>query len=131
MSTNGQDRDDFEDMALMARSFQLSKMLQLAAALELADRVTDGPRSATALASECGAHAGMLLRLCRALAAFGVFSVDDLGQVGPTTRSRWLERDAVPTLFHAAMLWTTPHQWKAWANLEHTVRTGECAFEAV
>jgi hypothetical protein len=29
------------------------------------------------------------------------------------------------------MYWTSPHLWKTWANLEHTVRTGECAFEFV
>ena len=34
----------------------------------------------------------MLLRLCRALAAFGVFAVDDDGQVSQTSRSAWLRQ---------------------------------------
>src|SRR5215203_4932175 len=134
VSTSTEDHDDddgFGTMALMVRSFQLSKMLQVAAALQLADRVAEGPCPVTSLASECGADAGMLLRLCRALAAFGVFAVDDNEQVSQTARSAWLRQNATPTLHHAAMFWTSPHQWKTWAGLEHTVRTGECAAEAV
>ncbi len=118
-------------MALLVRSFQLARMAQVAASLGLADRVVDGPRSVTALASECDADAAMLLRLCRALAAFGIFSVDEDGQVSQTDRSAWLRQDATPTLYHAARFWGSPHMWGSWANLEHTIRTGECAFDAV
>src|SRR5918994_2273380 len=130
MSTTPVD-DGFADMALLVRGFQLAKMAQVAAKLELADRVADGPRSVTALASECDAHAGMLLRLCRALAAFGIFDVDEAGEVSQTDRSAWLRRDATPTLYHAARFWGSPNMWGSWAQLEHTVRTGECAFDAV
>ena len=130
-TTDDGDRDGFAEMALMVRSFQLSKMLQVAAALQLADRVDGEPCSVTTLASDCDADAAMLLRLCRALAAFGVFSVDDDECVSQTARSAWLRQGATPTLHHAAMFWTSPYQWKAWAELEHTVRTGECAAEAV
>ena len=130
MPTTDDDSDGFGEMALMVRSFQLSKMLQVAAVLGLADRVADGPRSVKELASESDSDPAMLLRLCRALAAFGVFSVADEDQVAQTARSAWLRQTATPTLHHAAMVSTSRHQWKAWANLEHTVRTGECAFEA-
>ena len=71
-STDDHDDDGFGTMALMVRSFQLSKVLQVAAVLQLADRVAEGPCPVTRLASDCDADAGMLLRLCRALAAFGV-----------------------------------------------------------
>ena len=73
----------------------------------------------------------MLLRLCRALAAFGIFAVDDGGSVSQTAGSAWLRQGATPTLYHAARFWASPYQWRAWAELEHTVRTGECAAEAV
>jgi len=42
---------DRTESALMVRSFQLSKMLQVAAAFQLADRVAEGPCSVTRLAS--------------------------------------------------------------------------------
>src|SRR5215216_2449056 len=124
MSTTKAD-DGFAEMALLVRSFQLARMAQVAASLGVADRVADGPRSVTALASECDADAAMLLRLCRALAAFGIFRVDEDGQVSQTGRSAWLRQDATPTLYHAARQWGAAHMWGSWANLEHTIRTGE------
>lgn len=53
----------------------------------------------------------MLLRLCRALAGFGIFTVDAAGTIGQTERSACLRRGA-------------------WGNLEHAVRIGEAAFDA-
>ena len=129
MSKRTDEHDGFPDMAMLARAFQVSKMLQVAAAFELADRVTDGPRSATKLAQECGANPDMLLRLCRALAAFQIFAVDPSGNVSQTRRSAWLRRDAHPTLHHAARYWTMPSNWAAWGNLEEAIRTGNSAFQ--
>jgi hypothetical protein len=117
------------DVTLLVRAFQLSKMLQVAAALDLAGWVADGPQPVARLASDFGADPSMLLRLCRALAAFGIFKVTSDGQISQTTRSAWLRKDAKPTLHYAARYWTTPGNWQAWANLEHTVRTGRSSFQ--
>lgn len=106
-------------------------MISVAAGLDLADRIHDQPRRADEIAAECGAHPAMLLRMIRALAAFGIFSVDARGAVQHTARSRLLRRDATPTLHHAARYRGLPGNWAAWANLEHTIRSGEPAFEAV
>lgn len=116
-------------MALLVRAFQVSKMIAVAAALDVADRVQDGPKSVTSLAAECGADAPMLLRLCRALAAFSIFVVDAEGMVSQSARSAWLRKEAQPTLHYAARYWTTPGSWTAWGHLEHAVRTGSCPFE--
>lgn len=121
----------FGDVAFLIRAYQLSQMLSVAASLGLADRIHDQPRRADELAAECGAHPAMLLRMIRALAAFGILSVDAGGAVQHTARSRLLRRDAVPTLHHAARYRGLPGNWAAWANLEHTVRSGEPAFEAI
>jgi len=123
-TTNG----GFADVAMLVRAFQLSKMLQVAAALNLADRIADGRFPVGRLASECGADPGMLLRLCRALAAFGIFMVTPDGEVSHTSRSAWLRKDSKPTLYYAARYWTTPGNWHAWGNLEHAVRTGRSPF---
>ena len=118
-------------MRVLIRAFQISKMLSVAATLGVADRIGDSPRPVNALAQECGAHAEMLLRLARALAAFGIFSVDSAGNIAHTERSRLLRSDSCPTLHHAARYWTMPSNWAAWAALEDTVRTGKPAFESV
>lgn len=121
----------FGDVAFLIRAYQLSQMLSVAAALDLADRIHDHPRPVNELAAECGAHPAMLLRMIRALAAFGIFSVDAGGAAQHTARSRLLRRDAVPTLHHAARYRGMPSDWAAWANLEHTIRSGEPSFEAI
>jgi hypothetical protein len=120
----------FAELALQLRGFQVARMISVAAELGLADRVAGGSRSAMALGLECGADPGMLLRLCRALAAFGIFSVDAEGRIGQSERSAWLRSDATPTLYYAARYWTMPSIWATWGNLEHTIRTGEPAFIA-
>ena len=78
----------FAELARDLRGFQVSRMIAVAAEIGLADRVAGGPRAVSALAAECGADPAMLLRLCRALAAFGIFTVDFEGYVGQSERSR-------------------------------------------
>lgn len=115
----------------MVRGFQLAVMLREAAELGLADRVASGARPVAELAAEAGAHPGALLRLCRALAAFGVFALDAQARLSHTPRSAWLRSDARPTLHHAARYWTTPGNWAAWGAFGHALRTGGCPLEAV
>ncbi|GGR37727.1 methyltransferase [Deinococcus ruber] len=118
-------------MALLIRGFQLSRMIQVAVTLGLADELADGPQFAGPLALKVGADPQMLLRLCRALAAFGVFEIGADGLIGQAVRSDTLRKAAVPTLYHAARYWDAPHLTGGWANLEHAVRTGGSAFEDV
>ncbi len=131
MFATNENGDNFADMTFLVRAFQVSKMIQVAAALELADRVADGAKPITALALEAGAEPTMLLRLCRALAAFGIFAVDSDGNLSQTARSMHLRQTAAPTLHHAARYYASPHITASWAQLEHAVRTGESAFQAV
>ncbi len=106
-------------------------MLEVAASLEVADRIGGEPMPFDKLARQCGAHPTALLQLCRALAAFGVFSVDGDGNVGHTEKSRWLKSSAIPTLHHAARYWGMPSTWSAWGHLEYAIRTGKAPFEDV
>jgi O-methyltransferase domain len=122
--------DPFAEVALYVRGFQISRMLHVAAEIRLADHIGDSSRTAVELAAASGAKPDMLLRLCRALAAFGIFSVDGEGRVSQTERSACLRSDAVPTLHHAARYWGMASTWATWGNLHHTIMTGEPAFEA-
>lgn len=119
-----------DEVTLQVRGYQLSAMLYVAAELGLADRIEGGARPLGELAAEAGADPGMLRRLCRALAAFGYFSVDGEGRLRQTERSAYLSRGASPTLHYAARALSAPDIWAAWGNLLHTTRTGESAFEA-
>jgi hypothetical protein len=60
-------------------------MIQVAVALGIADSLHDGPKPATKLVTDSGADANMVLRLCRALSAFGIFEVNfGIGTRHPT-----------------------------------------------
>jgi SAM-dependent methyltransferase len=122
--------DSHLEMVLFARGGQIAAMLGAAASLGIADHIDDKPRPVAELAVECGALPDRLARLCRAMAAFGIFSVDADDRVSHTPHSRHLRSDANPTIHHALRYWTMPSAWEATGNLTHAVRTGESAFEA-
>ena len=112
MSSPASGSPTFADMTLLTRGFQLSRMIQVAVVLGLADHLEGGPQPVTVLALKADADPAMLLRLCRALAAFGIFEVDTGGLVA-----------------HTARYWATPHVWGSWGHLEDAVRTGGSALE--
>ena len=121
--------EPFAEVALHMRGFQISQMVHVAAELRLADRVGDAGRTIAELAGESGAHPEMLRRLCRALAAFGIFALDEADRVSQTPQSACLRSDATPTLHYAARYWGMSNTWGAWGNFLHTIMTGEPAFE--
>ena len=121
---------DRQELDLLLRGFQVSRMLRLIADLGVADKVpTDVHLTAQALAAACGVQAGPLLRVLRALAAFGVFKVTGDGTVAHTPRSRLLRTDTPNSLHHAARFWTGPGSWKAWGMLD-VAMTGGVPHEA-
>jgi len=52
----------------------VASAVNIAARLGLSDRLAGGPRSADALAQECGVNADALYRVMRALASIGIFA---------------------------------------------------------
>ena len=77
---------DRSDLDLLLRGFQVSRMLRLVADLGIADRIAPGGQVAIVdLAAQCNVLRAPLLRILRALAAFGVFSISSEGLIGPYT----------------------------------------------
>jgi hypothetical protein len=102
---------------LLMRGFQVSRMLRLVADYGVADWIEpDGTMAIEELAVACGVQPQSLIRVLRALAAFGVFSVAADGAVTHTPRSRLLRTDAPGSMHHAARFWTEPGSWKAWGS---------------
>lgn len=101
--------------------------LRAACEIGVADFLEEGPRSVADLAELTSTHPPSLLRLLRALACRGVFSevepevfaLTSLGKPLCTGHPRSL-RAAYPLL--AADI-------QAWAMFEHSLRTGEAAFD--
>ena len=110
---------------LLLRGFQVSRMLRLVADLGVADRIApDGGTTLDELAAACGVHPQPLMRVLRALASFGIFSVAAGGGISHTPRSHLLRTDAPNSLCHAARFWTAPGSWRAWEELDAAMTGG-------
>ncbi|HEY2864674.1 MAG TPA: methyltransferase [Casimicrobiaceae bacterium] len=111
--------------------FVVSRALQVAAELGLADALADGPKDRDGLAREVGADAVTVHRLMRALAGFGVFEQLPDGRLANTPRSECLRRDKPGSLYGLARMYGDTPFWQTWAGLEHSVRSGEPSFAHV
>lgn len=124
MADDGTD-DDRKALDLLIRGFQVSRMLRLVADLGLADKLPkDASRDVTELAAACSVLASPLLRVLRALAAFGVFQVGADGSVTHSQRSLLLRTDQPNSLHHGAKFWTAPGSWRAWGVLDAALAGG-------
>jgi SAM-dependent methyltransferase len=107
---------------------QLQQAVHVAARLGIADLLAGGPRAAEELAREAGADPGALRRLLRALAALGVFA-EEAGGSWALTPAAELLRAGQPGSMRAFALWSGGVSYRVFGALEHSVRTGEPAFD--
>jgi hypothetical protein len=111
--------------------FQVSQAIHVAATLGVADILADGPRTSDELAAATDSDGGSLYRLLRALASVGVFHEDE-GRLFSLTPMGALLRSNVPgSLRGWAVHVGRPYFQEAWAHLEHSIRTGDNAFQHV
>jgi len=115
-------------MRNLLMGFVVSRALQVAAELGLADALVNGPKDRDALAREVGAHADTMDRLMRTLASFGVFDRLPDGRFANTPRSEFLRSDSPGSMRSLARMYGGSPLWQAWIGLEHSVRSGEPAF---
>jgi hypothetical protein len=123
MTPGYDDEVDREELDLLLRGFQVSCMLRAAAEIGLPDALpVQGQVSVDSLGAACNALPEPLLRMIRALAAFGVFRLAPGEMVEHTPRSRLLRTDARNSMHHGARFWTGPGAWGAWGKLETALR---------
>ena len=122
-----------EIKAAMGRVMQLvsgrwvAQCVGVAATLRFADFIGDSAMSAAELAAAAGTHPDATGRVMRALIAVGVFTFED-GKFSNNNTSRMLGSTG-PSLRGLARMFTMETAWDAMSHLEHSVRTGESAFE--
>jgi SAM-dependent methyltransferase len=114
----------------MLTAYWTSAALIAAAKLGIADRLASGPKTAAELASATGTLPGPLYRVLRALASVGVFEEMDGGRFALTPLAEQL-RDDVPGSQRAMAILMGDEHFRAWAELEHSLRTGGIAFDHV
>ena len=111
--------------------FQVSQAIHVAATLGVAALLADGPRTSDELAAATSSHPRSLYRLLRALASVGVFHEDDGRCFSLTPMGALLRSDVPGSLRGWAMHVGRPYFHEAWGHLEHSIRTGDNAFQHV
>jgi O-methyltransferase domain/Dimerisation domain len=122
-----------ESILAITLGFWQSRALAVAAELQLADVLAEGPLPVDVLAERTKTHAPTLFRLLRALESVGIFSQVSMKVFANTPSSECLRKDVPHSLqaFVRAELSTGGGLYEAWAGLGESVRTGEKAFDQI
>lgn len=119
------------ELRRLLNGYRVTQAIHVAATLGIADLLKDGPRHSDDLAVATHTHPGALYRVLRALAAVGVFHEDAERRFSLSLLGQCLRSDAAQPVGSYAILVGRPHQWRAWGDLLHSVRTGENAYRHV
>jgi O-methyltransferase/methyltransferase family protein len=114
----------------IARGYQLSQALYVAAKLGVADVLDPQPLAAEDIARAVGARASQLRRVLRALVAAGVFCELEDGRFASNAAAAAL-RAGAPGRLRDVVLNFGEEMYRSFGELLHTVRTGETAFDSV
>jgi len=114
----------------MITGYWVSQAIYAAAKFGIADLLKDGPRSVDDLAAATATNADALYRLLRALASKGIFAEGEPRQFALTPLAEALQSD-VPGSKRALALMSGDEQFRAWSEIEYSIRTGKIAFDKV
>jgi cyclopropane fatty-acyl-phospholipid synthase-like methyltransferase len=110
--------------------FLVTRSIAVAAELGLADRLADGPRSASELAGDCGVLERPLYRMLRFLAGEGIFAENPDGRFTLTPRAEVL-RSSHPSSLRDWALAIADLPFRTSVDMLHSLKTGESAFRKV
>jgi hypothetical protein len=122
-----------EQILAITAGFWQSRALAVAAELELADLLAEGPLQVDDLAVRSKTHAPSLFRLLRALESLGIFSQISPRIFANTPSSDCLRKNVPHSLsaFVRAELSVGGGMYEAWAGLGGNIRTGNKAFDQI
>jgi orsellinic acid C2-O-methyltransferase len=118
-----------ERLGALLYGFMPVQLAYVMARLRLADLLDEGPMTVDELSSSSGTRPSMMRRLVRGLAGVGLVGAGPGDRVSLTEMGALLGSDAAGSMRDIA-LHRGGEAFAAWGKLEHTVRTGEPAFEA-
>jgi O-methyltransferase domain/Dimerisation domain len=114
----------------MIQGYQRSQALYVAAKLDIADLLKDGPKRCEELAQATSTHARSLYRVLRYLASIGVFTEGPHAEFGLTPLAAYLQT-GVPGSRCAMAIMHGEEHYRAWGEMLYCVRTGEPAFKHI
>jgi ubiquinone/menaquinone biosynthesis C-methylase UbiE len=113
----------------MATAYWVSRLLSAAARHSLADRLADGPKTATELAWQTGTHAPSLHRLMRALASLGVLSEDAHHRFALAPLGEALRADAPGAARATILALAGDWWWRGWEQVLYCLETGKTGMQ--
>jgi hypothetical protein len=111
--------------------YWVSQLIYVAARLDLADRLKQGPMKVDDLAKQVDVDQRALYRMMRALASVGVFAETDSGVFSLTALAETLRSDRPDSMRDFALMMVEGYNWKAWQDLHESVKGDEIAFDRV
>jgi hypothetical protein len=115
----------------MISGYMISQVICVTASLGLADLLAKGAVSGEVLAKATETHGRSLARLLRVLVVLGLVEESGLEHFNLTALGALLRTDVSGSLRNLALMLGDEPIWRAWADLLHTVRTGETGFDHV
>ncbi|MET8977500.1 methyltransferase [Streptomyces sp. NPDC004539] len=109
--------------------YMTAHAIGVAAELGLADLIGSGARPVEELAERAEVHEPSLRRLLRTLVAVGVATEPEPGRFALTDVGALLRSDSPDSLRKFARMFCHPIFFTSWQSLQHTVTTGERAFD--
>jgi ubiquinone/menaquinone biosynthesis C-methylase UbiE len=114
----------------MITGYWISQAIYAAAKFAIADHLKDGPKTVGELADATFTNPDALYRLLRALASIGIFAEGESRHFSLTPLAEPLRSD-IPGSKRALALMSGDEQFRTWAELDYSIRTGKIAFDRV
>jgi hypothetical protein len=115
----------------MLFGYAVSRSIGVAAELRISDLIHPTPKTAEELAKKTGSHPDSLYRLLRACASVGIFAEDEHHRFSLTPLAEYLKTDHPQSLRAFAEMISNDTQFRMWAELSYSVKTGARAFDKV
>jgi len=114
----------------MITGYWISQAIYAAAKFGIADLLKDGPKTVVELADATSSNADALYRLLRALASVGIFTEGESRHFSLTPLAEPLRSDIAGSK-RALALMSGDEQFRTWAEIDYSIRTGKIAFDKV
>ena len=114
----------------MITGYWISQAIYAAAKFGIADHLQDGPKTVAQLAGATSTNPDALYRLLRALVSVGIFTEGESLHFSLTPLAEPLRSDIAGSK-RALALMSGDEQFRAWAEIDYSVRTGKIAFDKV
>ena len=112
-------------------SYRKAQLLYIAAKLQIADMLLEGPLNHREISKRTGAHTDTLYRVLKALASFGIFKENKDKSFEITSYSRFLTTGHPSKLNKIIIMRMEEFNWKPWGELLYSVKTGKSSFKKI